>query len=77
MYQSRDMKIFEYMNIWDGQFMHSNCNDNKNKDKEHYNDPDAGYCRHLGVKKGLRYDPGILYAHCYDRWLPVYFARKN
>ena len=59
--------------IWDGQFMHSNCSDNKNKDKEHYNDPDAGYCRHLGVKKGVGYDPGILYAHCYDRWFPVYF----
>lgn len=59
--------------IWDGQFIRSNCSNNKEKDKEHYNDPDAGYCRHNGTKKGVGYDPGILYAHCYDRWFPVYF----
>ncbi len=59
--------------IWDGQFMQSNCSNNKNKIKEVYNDPEAGYCRHNGVQKGVGYDPGILYAHCFNRWLPLYF----
>ena len=59
--------------IWDGQFIRSNCNNNKNKDKDAYNDPDAGYCRHNGTKKGVGYDPGILYAYCFDRWFPIYF----
>jgi len=59
--------------IWDGQFIRSNCNNNKDKDKDAYNDPDAGYCRHNGTKKGVGYDPGILYAFCFDRWFPVYF----
>lgn len=59
--------------IWDGQFIRSNCNNNKNKDKDRYNDPDAGYCRHNGTKKGVGYDPGILYAYCYNRWFPIYF----
>ena len=59
--------------IWDGQFIRSNCNNNKNKDKGAYNDPDAGYCRHNGTKKGVGYDPGILYAYCFDRWFPIYF----
>jgi hypothetical protein len=59
--------------IWDGQFIRSNCNNNKEKDSPVYNDPDAGYCRHNGVKKGVGYDPGILYAYCFDRWFPVYF----
>ena len=59
--------------IWDGQFIRSNCNNNKNKDKDAYNDPDAGYCRHNGTKKGVGYDPGILYAYCFNRWLPIYF----
>lgn len=59
--------------IWDGQFIRSNCNNNKDKDKEKYNDSDAGYCRHNGTKKGVGYDPGILYAYCYDRWFPIYF----
>lgn len=59
--------------IWDGQFIRSNCNNNKTKGKIAYNDPDAGYCRHNGIKKGVGYDPGILYAHCFNRWLPVYF----
>ena len=59
--------------IWDGQFLRSNCNNNKNEDKESYNDPDAGYCRHNGKKKGVGYDPGILYAYCRDRWFPIYF----
>ena len=59
--------------IWDGQFIRSNCNNNKNKDKDAYNDPDAGYCRHNGTKKGVGYDPGILYAYCFNRWFPIYF----
>ena len=40
--------------IWDGQFLRSNCKNNKEKYKEAYNDPDAGYCRHNGKKKGGR-----------------------
>ena len=59
--------------IWDGQFIHSNCNNNREKGSPVYNDPDAGYCRHNGIKKGVGYDPGILYAHCFNRWFPVYF----
>lgn len=59
--------------IWDGQFLRSNCNNNKNEEKKEYNDPDAGYCRHNGKKKGVGYDPGILYAYCRDRWFPIYF----
>lgn len=59
--------------IWDGQFMRSNCNNNKEKGNPVYNDPEAGYCHHNGIKKGVGYDPGILYAHCFNRWFPVYF----
>ena len=59
--------------IWDGQFIRSNCNNNKGKKSRVYNDPDAGYCRHNGIKKGVGYDPGILYAHCFNRWFPIYF----
>ncbi len=59
--------------IWDGQFLRSNCKNNKDEDKEVYNDPDAGYCRHNGKKMGVGYDPGILYAYCRDRWFPIYF----
>ncbi len=59
--------------IWDGQFIRSNCSNNKEKGKTKYNDPDAGYCRHNGTKKGVGYDPGILYAHCFNRWFPIYF----
>ena len=59
--------------IWDGQFIRANSNNNKKKDTEQYGDPDAGYCRHNGIKKGVGYDPGILYAYCKDRWLPIYF----
>jgi hypothetical protein len=60
--------------IWDGQFIRSNCKNNKEEGKEVYNDPDAGYCRHNGTKKGVGYDPGILYAYCFNRWFPVYFT---
>jgi len=59
--------------IWDGQFIRSNCKNNKDKGKPTYNDPDAGYCRHNGTKKGVGYDPGILYVYCFNRWFPVYF----
>jgi len=59
--------------IWDGQFIRSNCNNNKKKGHQKYTDSDAGYCRHNGIKKGVGYDPGILYAHCFNRWFPVYF----
>ncbi len=59
--------------IWDGQFIRSNCNNNKKKGHSEYSDPDAGYCRHNGIKKGVGYDPGILYAHCFNRWFPIYF----
>ena len=34
--------------IWYCQFVHSNCNDNYNKEKGSYNDPDAGFCKHHG-----------------------------
>ncbi len=59
--------------ICDGQFIRSNCNNNKKKGHSTYTDPDAGYCRHNGIKKGVGYDPGILYAHCFNRWFPIYF----
>ena len=59
--------------IWDGQFIRSNCSNNKKKGHSTYTDPDAGYCRHNGIKKGVGYDPGILYAHCFNRWFPIYF----
>lgn len=59
--------------IWDGQFLRSNCKNNKEENKEVYNDPDAGYCRHNGKKMGVGYDPGILYSYCRDRWFPIYF----
>jgi len=59
--------------IWDGQFIRSNSNNNKKKEHSKYTDPDAGYCRHNGIKKGVGYDPGILYAHCFNRWFPIYF----
>ncbi len=59
--------------IWDGQFIRSNCNNNKDKKSHVYSDPDAGYCRHNGIKKEVGYDPGILYAHCFNRWFPIYF----
>jgi len=59
--------------IWDGQFIRSNCNNNKKKGHASYTDLDAGYCRHNGIKKGVGYDPGILYAHCFNRWFPIHF----
>ncbi len=65
--------------LWDGQFIRSNCNNNF-KDKaakqaKRYNDPDAGYNRHNGVKKGVGYEASNLYCYCgsWDRILPVHF----
>ncbi len=61
--------------IWDGQFIRSNCNNNANKAKGAYNDPDAGFARHVGKRLGVGYQPGILYAYCGpDRRLPVHFT---
>ena len=61
--------------LLDGQFIHSGCNNNKNKAIGRYNDADAGYCRHNGVKKGVGYDPGCVYAYCGpDRTFPVHFT---
>lgn len=65
--------------LWDGQFIRSNCNNNfkdKNAKKlKQYNDPDAGYGRHLGVKKGVGYEASNLFAYSgsWNRTLPVYF----
>jgi hypothetical protein len=53
--------------------MRSNCKNNKEEGKETYNDLNAGYCRHIGQKKGVGYDPRILYAFSFNRWFPVYF----
>ena len=65
--------------IWDGQFIRSDCNNNF-KDKEakrakKYNDTDAGYCRHNGVKKDVGYEASNLFCYCgsWKRVLPVYF----
>ena len=59
--------------IWDGQFIRSKSSNNKKKGSSTYSDKDAGYCRHNGTKKGVGYDPGILYAYCKARCYPVYF----
>ena len=59
--------------MWDGQFIKANSNNNRKEDTNEFGDPDAGYCRHNGKKKGVGYDPGILYAYCRNRWFPIYF----
>jgi hypothetical protein len=60
--------------IWDGHFIRSNCNNNASKETGQYSDPDAGYCRHIGVKKGVGYEPGFLYAYMGPELvLPVHF----
>jgi hypothetical protein len=70
--------IYPKILLGDGQFFRSNCNNNF-KDKEakkakRYNDPEAGYCRHNGVMKGVGYDPWCFYAFMgFDRVLPVHF----
>jgi hypothetical protein len=63
--------------IWDGQFIRASSNNNINKEKGTYNDPDAGYYRHIGKKLGVGYMPGILYAYCGDRCLPIYFKMST
>ncbi len=73
--------------LWDGQFVRSNCNNNfkdeQAKKAKKYNDPDAGYGRHNGIKKGVGYTTSNLFAYCgsWTRVLPVYFemfsANKN
>lgn len=61
--------------VWDTQFIHSNCNDNKNKKKSTYNDRDAGYGRHIGKKLGVGYSVSNLYAYCgsWNRSFPIHF----
>ncbi|MHA1618216.1 MAG: transposase [Promethearchaeota archaeon] len=65
--------------LWDGQFVRTNCNNNykdkASKQAKRYNDPDAGYNRHNGVKKGVGYEVSNLYCYCgsWERVLPVYF----
>jgi hypothetical protein len=61
--------------IWDGQFIRSNCNNNHNLDTGAYNDPDAGFARHIGKRLGVGYQPGILYGYCGPaRRLAVHFT---
>ena len=59
--------------IWDGKFTHSNSNNNKVKGTDAYSDPDAGYGRHNGVKKGVGYDCRTVYMYMGNHWLPFYF----
>jgi len=59
--------------IWDAQFVRSNCNNNKNPQTKRYNDPDAGFCRHLNQRKGVGYEFSCLCAHMGSYWLPVYY----
>lgn len=60
--------------IWDGQFIRSNSNNNRNPNTGKYTDEEAGFSRHVGKRLGVGYDPGILYGYCGpDRRLPVHF----
>lgn len=61
--------------VWDTQFVHSNCSDNKDKKKKAYNDADAGYGRHTGKKLGVGYSVSNLYAYCgsWNRAFLVHF----
>jgi hypothetical protein len=61
--------------VWDTQFVHSNCSDNKDKKKKSYNDADAGYGRHIGKKLGVGYSVSNLYAYCgsWNRAFLVHF----
>ncbi|MHA1997289.1 MAG: transposase [Promethearchaeota archaeon] len=71
-----DLKIIRpRVLIWDGQFMRSNCNNNRNKATGEYNDPDAGYYRHNGKKLGVGYKISNLHAYCgsWKRTFPVHF----
>ena len=58
--------------IWDGQFVHSNSNDQFNKEKGSYNDPDAGFCKHQGKVYGVGYKVSTIYAYCGNRSVPIY-----
>ncbi len=61
--------------VFDGQFVHSNCNDNKNKTTGQYNDPEAEYYRHTGKKLGVGCFYWSICAYCgsWSRSLPVHF----
>jgi hypothetical protein len=60
--------------IWDGTFIRSNSNNNKNPQTGAYSDPDAGFARHIGKRLGVGYQPGLLYGYNkYTRRLPVHF----
>jgi len=65
--------------LWDGQFVRTNASNNfkdeKAKKARKYNDPDAGYGCHLGVKKGVGYEVSNLFAFSgsWNRTLPVYY----
>lgn len=70
--------IYPKILLGDGQFFRSNCSNNYKDDAakkaKKYNDPEAGYCRHNGVMKGVGYDPWCFYAFMgFDRILPVHF----
>jgi len=59
--------------VWDTTFIRANCNNKKNPKTKKYNDPDAGFCRHLNKRKGVGYKLSCLYAHMGSYLLPVYF----
>ncbi|UYP44606.1 hypothetical protein NEF87_005081 [Candidatus Lokiarchaeum ossiferum] len=61
--------------IFDGQFVRTNCNNNKNSKTTKYNDSDAGYYRHSGKKLGVGFVHWTLYAYCgsWKRALPIHF----
>ncbi len=60
--------------IWDGTFIRSNSNNNKNPRTGRYSDADAGFARHIGKRLGVGYQPGLLYGYNkYTRRLPVHF----
>ena len=67
--------IYPRILVFDGQFVRSNCNNNRKKDTGQYSDPEAGYYRHTGKKLGVGYVHWTLYAYCgsWDRALPVHF----
>lgn len=58
--------------IWDCQFTHSNSSDQFNQEKDSYNDPDAGFCKHNGKIYGVGYKASTILAFCGNRYIPVY-----
>lgn len=60
--------------MMDGTFFHANCNNNVNKEKGKYNDPDAGYRRHSGKKFGAGYLADCASSHQGTYVLPVHFC---